>query len=206
MDFNSIADKLLLFHIDEQLTQKAHSEIAPYRNSTISDIQILNAKKAGVLLLVHPNNDKAHFTLIERSSYDGVHSRQISLPGGKVENQDIDISATALREAHEEVNINPKDVEIISQLSNIYVPPSNFYITPILGLSRKRPDYIPEKKEVNKILEIPILDLLSLNVLQQTKVTISKNMSFPTPYLNLQDKVVWGATAIILNELRHFLK
>jgi 8-oxo-dGTP pyrophosphatase MutT (NUDIX family) len=203
MDFNSAIQKLKQFEIDEHVKQIAHMEVAPFRNLIISNSQVLNAKKAAVLLLVHSHHNKAYFTLIERSSYDGVHSKQIALPGGKVENEDLNISDTALREAHEEVNIIPSDVQVITTLSNIYIPPSNFYITPILGISEKRPKYIAEEKEVNNILEIPLSALLNPSVLKQTTIK-SKKGNFKSPYLDLHNKIVWGATAMILNELKHF--
>ncbi|MFT6746024.1 MAG: 8-oxo-dGTP pyrophosphatase MutT (NUDIX family) [Glaciecola sp.] len=206
MKFITAIQKLEHFEISEQRKCDAHREIAPFRDTLISDTEIAKAKKAAVLLLVHPHDGQAHFTLIERSAYDGIHSKQIALPGGKVEKQDSDINETALREAHEEVNINPDDVKIISELSPIYVPPSNFYITPILGISEKRPNYIPEIKEVNHIIEVPLAELLKGPILKQTKISISKSSSFKTPYMDIKDKIVWGATAMILNELRHFLK
>ena len=206
MKYTTAIQKLEQFKISEQLKRDAHQEIAPFRETSITQSQIATAKKAAVLLLVHPHEDNAHFTLIERSAYDGVHSKQIALPGGKVEKQDLDINETALREAHEEVNIIPDDVKIVTGLSPIYIPPSNFYITPILGISKKRPDYIAEIKEVQHIIEVPLAELFKASILKQTKVSVSKSSSFKTPYLDIKDKIVWGATAMILNELRHFLK
>jgi 8-oxo-dGTP pyrophosphatase MutT (NUDIX family) len=203
MDFKHAIARLQEFQIDEQIKVAAHQEIAPFRATSIAETQILNAKKAAVLLLIHPHSEKAHFTLIERSSYEGIHSSQIALPGGKIENIDTNITATALREAQEEVNIHPSDVEIIGNLSEIYIPPSNFYITPVLGISRKRPSYLAQEREVNSILEVPLTELISPSVLKKTQVKIKGN-SINTPYLDLQGKIVWGATAMILNELRRF--
>jgi 8-oxo-dGTP pyrophosphatase MutT (NUDIX family) len=203
MDFKHAIARLQEFQIDEQIKVAAHQEIAPFRATSITETQILNAKKAAVLLLIHPHSEKAHFTLIERSSYEGIHSSQIALPGGKIENIDTNITATALREAQEEVNIHPSDVEIIGNLSEIYIPPSNFYITPVLGISRKRPSYLAQEREVNSILEVPLTELISPSVLKKTQVKIKGN-SINTPYLELQGKIVWGATAMILNELRRF--
>ena len=204
MDFYSTIQKLQRFEINEQLKQTAHMEVAPFRDLHISNTQTLNAKKAAVLLLIHSHQEEAYFTLIERSSYDGVHSNQIALPGGKVENEDLNIAQTALREAHEEVNIIPSDVQVLTALSNIYIPPSNFHITPILGISGKRPEYVAEEKEVNHILEVPLSELLNPSVLKETTIK-SKKGNFKSPYLDLHGKIVWGATAMILNELKHFL-
>lgn len=205
MDYYKVIETINRFEIDEQVKERAHKEIAPFRNNAISDNQILQAKKAAVLLLIHPNDNKAHFTLIERASYDGIHSKQIALPGGKFENEDINIFETALREAKEEVNISNSDVEIVSSLSTIFIPPSNFYITPVLGISQKRPHYIPEEKEVNDILEVSLSELLNPQVVKQTNIRANKQLNYTTPYLDLGNKIVWGATAMILNELRHFL-
>ena len=121
MDFDLVVQQLKQFQINEASRQVAHSEIAPFRDHNITSVQSLNAKKAGVLLLVHNHENKPYFTLIERSSYEGIHSKQIALPGGKVEPEDLNMTTTALREAQEEVNINPLNVTIIGFLSNVFV-------------------------------------------------------------------------------------
>jgi len=205
MNFISTIKTLQKLEIKENIKAKAHSEMAPYRELNVTPDQILKAKKAGVLLLIHPIKDQAYFTLIERAAYEGVHSSQIAFPGGKYEQEDLNIEKTALREAHEEVNIIPTDVKIITTLSNLYVPPSNFYITPVLGFSKVRPKYIAEQKEVQNILEIPLSELLNPNIIQETKIRMGKHGKITTPFLDLQNKIVWGATAVILNELRHHL-
>jgi hypothetical protein len=83
------------------------------------------------------DNGVIRTVLMKRSDYDGTHSGQISFPGGKVEDVDVDIVATALREAEEEVNIKPSEVRVIGQLTELYISPSNFLVHPILGILRQ---------------------------------------------------------------------
>jgi 8-oxo-dGTP pyrophosphatase MutT (NUDIX family) len=205
MNFQSIQAALKKFSIDKELTALAQKEVAPLRNNAFDDSVVKQAKKAGVLLLIHSVNGIANLTLIERPQYDGAHSSQIALPGGKVEKEDINITETALREAKEEVNINPDQVKIVGQLTSIYIPPSNFFVTPILAISSARPNYVAEEREVKSILEVPLSELIHPQVLKETKITLKKGIRIKTPYLDLQGKIVWGATAMILNEFRHHL-
>ena len=206
MNFEAIIEKLVQFKIDEATRAFAHQEIAPYRNTLVSESTLAQAKKAAVLMMVHPKKKLAHFTLIQRASYKGVHSKQIALPGGKVEDSDLNILETAKREAMEEVNIKPTEVQIIGTMSPIYVPPSNFFITPVLAYSHQRPAYLAQEREVNHILEIPLKALIGITNVSHTKISLGTNKQIDTPFLNLQDHLVWGATAMILNELRCFLR
>lgn len=205
MDYHKVKNALQNFSIDPSITAMAQKEIAPLRNNSFDESIVANAKKAGVLLCVHPVNNQAFFTLIERQTYSGAHSNQIAFPGGKVESSDQNIVETATREADEEVNIKSNHLQIIGELSSIYVPPSNFYVTPILALSSIQPDYAAQESEVKNIIEMPILELLKEDVVQETKIEIKKGIHFNTPYLHLQNKIVWGATAMILNEFRRWL-
>ncbi len=205
MDFQTLESLLQNFSISENITSVAQKEVAPLRNNAFDETIVNQAKKAAVLLLLHSLNGAAHFTLIERPQYDGTHSAQIALPGGKVEKLDTSITETALREAKEEVNINPNEVKVIGQLTSIYIPPSNFYVTPVLAISNTRPNYLAEAREVKSILEVPLEELLNPDVVKETKLTLKKGIRIKTPYLDLQGKIVWGATAIILNEFRRYL-
>ena len=204
MEFSE-AISLLNHYTKENLKGKiAHLEIAPFR-SKYPNLKSSLPKIAAVLVLLYPVNNETHFVLIERTTYKGKHSGQISFPGGKQEKGDASIIATALREAQEETNIYFEDLEIIGELSKIFIPPSNFEVTPILAISKKRPNFIPNKREVVNILEVTIKDLLKPETIKKTKIDVDIGKILNTPYFDLNSKIVWGATAMILNELKHYL-
>lgn len=202
MNFEQVLSRITEFPLHQEITKKAQQEVAPLRNNSFSETTIQQAKKAAVLLLIHQKNEKACFTLIERAEYDGTHSKQFALPGGKAELTDSNIIETAIREAEEEVNINAKEIKIIGELTSIYIPPSNFYVTPILAISEIRPNYIKQESEVKSIFEIPLTELFKNDVVQKTQLSLKKGIKINTPYLNLEEKIIWGATAMILNEFR----
>jgi 8-oxo-dGTP pyrophosphatase MutT (NUDIX family) len=164
------------------------------------------AKTACVLVLFYPLNNIPHIVLMKRPSYDGPHSGQVSLPGGKWELSDESFEYTALREAQEELNIEPSTVEIVGQLSPLFIPPSNFEVLPFLGICQQRPTFIKDPKEVDAILEIDIPFLLSEEVIKSKNMKLSGGLHFDTPYFDIQNEVVWGATAMMLFELRTILK
>ena len=206
MDLKILQNLFQAFEPDEALRQKALEELAPDRSLHYPQEKIDRARKAGVLLNVFQDTDGLYFTLIERPRYEGVHSGQIALPGGKAENFDQDIIATAVREAHEEVNIHPKAVQVITSLPSIYIPPSNFLVTPVLSFCTERPDFKADPREVHSIIQVPLRDLLREPIISSTTVELKGGFKLKTNYLAIQDKIVWGATAIILNDFRHHLK
>lgn len=202
--FPNVIEYLKKHAFDNQIGNKAHLEIAPYRDILSLETNI-NATLAAVLLLVYPINNIPHFVVIKRPTYNGNHSNQIALPGGKKESTDLDIIQTAIREAQEEVNVSEQELQVISQLSPLYIPNSNFNLTPVLAFSESKPNFIPDQREVEQIIEIPLFELLQKEVFQQTKVELSSGIKIQTPYLQLQNQIVWGATGMILNEFRQIL-
>jgi 8-oxo-dGTP pyrophosphatase MutT (NUDIX family) len=183
----------------------AHIEVAPYRKVDFSDNDIVNAKKSGVLILFYLKEGEIYTVLIQRHKYDGKHSGQISFPGGKYEETDEDISYTALREANEEVGIVKDDVEIIGQISNVFIPISNFYVSPVLGFIDYYPEFDIDNYEVEGLIELKLADLIATKELKESKITLSNNTFLKVPSFIIDNKIVWGATALILNELRHIL-
>ena len=115
-----------------------------------------DARLSAVLILFYPLNDSIYTVLIQRPTYDGVHSGQVAFPGGKKEPGDVDLIATALREAHEEVGIDPANVEVLGPLTQLYIPPSNFLVTPVVGVSLQQPKLVSDQHEVQEIMETNI--------------------------------------------------
>lgn len=204
MDFSQAVSILNHYTKENLKGENSHLEIAPFRTK-YQGLKSSSPKIAAVLVLLYPIKDETHFVLIERTTYKGQHSGQISFPGGKKEKADISIIETALREAQEETNIYKEDLQIIGELSKVFIPPSNFEVTPILGISNKRPDFIPNKREVVNILEVKIKDLIDPKMMKKIKIELDKGKILNTPCFDLNSKTVWGATAMILNELKHYL-
>lgn len=164
-----------------------------------------NHRKSGVLILFYPDSNKAFFPLIKRPEYPGVHSGQIAFPGGKMEPEDENVIQTALREAEEEVGIDRSKVEILGQLSDLFIPTSNFLVSPVLGFTDHRPDLTPEEKEVSRIISTELLQLFDPKVKKQTLLQLGPNLRLDTPYFEIDGEMVWGATAMILSELIQIL-
>ena len=183
--------------------------VPPYRKELLNfqKVNFEKAKKAGVLALFYPGDDKrAKFVLMRRKAYKGVHSAQVSFPGGKVEKQDDSIKATALRETYEEVGVPIYDIEILCGFSEIYIPPSNFYVYPFLALTKNRPLFKPQESEVELLIEVDLEAFLHHKVLKTSKVSTSYGIETEVSAFFLNGHVVWGATAMMLSEIKDVLK
>ena len=160
-----------------------------------------DVRKGGVLILFYPADSKIYMVFIKRTEYPGVHSGQISFPGGGWELSDKDIVETALREAEEEIGINRNSVVPIAKLTDLFIPPSNFLVTPIVGYTNERPDFIPDPEEVDRILEVPLDKLLDETNILEKEITIFPELSLNVPCFYVDGNVIWGATAMMLHEL-----
>lgn len=175
------------------------------RNEHIFDRKDMSkARLSSVLILLYPDAGQIKLVLIRRSEYDGVHSGQLSFPGGSKEKEDTEMINTALRESYEETRILPDDVSIIGQLSELFIPPSNFVVTPVIGCSAKRPDFVADPVEVAEIIEIPLVDLVNPESIKHKMVTAGlRTLEVPCYFIN--NNIIWGATAMILGELIEIL-
>ncbi len=160
-----------------------------------------NPATAAVMVLLYPKNNQTHVVLIVRPSYPGVHSSQISFPGGRYEADDLHFEQTAYRECFEEVGVHPDDIKIIKPLAEVYIPPSNFLVYPFLGYATKPLAFTPQLSEVHKILEVPLDFFINSNNLTQEKMNTSYGESICMSGWNYQGYFIWGATAMMLSEL-----
>ena len=158
----------------------------------------MQAKNAAVLVLMYPINGVPHLLFTQRTADLSTHSNQISFVGGSHDAQDASSVHTALREAHEEVGIAPEEVQVLGALSKTYIPPSNFLVYPIVGALPQKPKLVPQPTEVAEVLEIPLSVFLSQKYIEQITVP----QGWQVPAFVFENRRIWGATAIILGELR----
>jgi 8-oxo-dGTP pyrophosphatase MutT (NUDIX family) len=189
--------------------KEAHYKMAPLERIEKMEkleLQSKNPKIAAVMMLFYPKNGTTHIVLIVRNSYEGVHSAQIAFPGGKFEPEDETFEITALRETFEEIGIHPDRIEILRQFTHLYIAPSNFLVYPYLGICKEEILFVPDSSEVAAIIELP----LSLFLGEETMVSVSISTSYANdimvPAFKIGEHIVWGATAMMLSELKEVLK
>ncbi len=157
-------------------------------------------RKGAVLILLYEKEGEIWFPMIQRPLYDGVHSGQMALPGGRYEEIDGDLKVTAMRETQEEIGVDPGQVGVIGHLSEFMVSASNHLIVPYVGFSKEIPRFIPDEVEVDEIIEAPLSQLLDKSRLKEKEIVTAHGYRLHSPYFDIQDKVVWGATAMMLSE------
>jgi 8-oxo-dGTP pyrophosphatase MutT (NUDIX family) len=188
---------------------EAHIKMAPLeRLESLKNIYLenKNPRIAAVMMLFYPKNERTHLVLIVRKTYKGVHSAQIAFPGGKYELDDDNYAETALRETHEEVGIHPDKIEILKPFTELYIPPSNFMVHPFLGISTEELVFVPEPSEVAEIIELPLSVFLSDSIVVDTNLSTSYADNINVPAFKIENHIVWGATAMMLSELKEVLK
>jgi 8-oxo-dGTP pyrophosphatase MutT (NUDIX family) len=185
----------------------AHKEMAPIHRPLPSEARLwADTKYSGVLVLMYPSNERIHTALMMRPDYAGVHSNQVSFPGGRREESDADIQVTALREAEEELGIRKENVSVIGHLSELYIPPSKSLVTPVLAFSDHRPEFIPDQREVEAIIEADLFEMFQDKYFNNTDIVTSKYLMRKVPAILYQGYTIWGATAMILNEFKWVLR
>lgn len=200
--------------VQEQITnglpgEAAHSHLMPINRPFTS--QSLKEKpsyrKSAVGLILFPEIHSPKCILIERPSYDGVHGGQISFPGGKMDPEDLHLEHTARRECYEEVNLPLGDGEFIGELSEVYIPVSQFLVQPFIFTLNQKPILSPDEREVESIIEFSVFDLLNEDILKTKDIQLSQEYTQKNvPYFDIDGHIVWGATAMMLSEFREILR
>ncbi len=168
---------------------------------------IKTAKQAGVLALFYPNkNNTTQLVLILRKTYHGVHSGQVGFPGGKLEDTDKSLKAAAVRETFEEVGVPIHDIEVVRALTPVYIPPSHFNVSPFLGFCKHTPNFKKQDAEVEAILEVALSALLNENNVVTQLLATSYSAEAEVPAFKLSNTIVWGATAMMLSEIKDLFK
>ena len=150
-------------------------------------------------MLFYPDiNNETRLVLMLRNTYKGVHSNQISLPGGKVDRLDKSLKDTALRETHEEIGLHKDDIDIVGDLSSVYIPPSNFNVYPFIGYINTTPIFRPDPKEVSLILKPKLDYVLNMDIVDSLVEVNGSTQKVPS-YI-IDNHILWGATAIMVHE------
>lgn len=198
-----------------ELVEKIQQELQQPLPSTSAQLKMANAFRktqpddprkvqvASTLLLLYEKEGAWYFPLIQRTSSNpnDRHSGQIAFPGGKREEADLNLEMTAVREAEEEIGVSAKDITVLGRLTELYIPVSNFMVHPFVGYLPYVPSFVRQQSEVLEVLEIPLLDLKNPTNRKKKEIKLSQGIRLKdVPYFDIQEKTIWGATAMILSE------
>jgi 8-oxo-dGTP pyrophosphatase MutT (NUDIX family) len=187
-----IAEKLkILPGIEAQKLMKPHVRTLQPAPSS--------AKKAAVLIVLYYKQNQLSTVFIQRPEYNGAHSGQISLPGGMHECSDSNMLATAIREANEEIGVNPHHINILGALTPLYIEVSNTNVHPFVAFSEKIIDFRIDTKEVVHIIETPVSYFSNPENRHVGNIKV-RDKDIEAPWYDIQGKQIWGATAMIMAE------
>ncbi len=198
MEFKRFIDRL----VDELSREKLPGHAEQVKMAPEARIMRSNKGKeasAAVLILLFEKEGAPYLVLTRRKEYEGAHGGQISLPGGKTELRDGTLIETALRETEEEIGVNRQKITIIGQLTDLYIPVSNFMVSPFIAYTMNIGDYKIDPSEVEYIIECNLYDLLSPDNIKRKKVQVDLQR-LTVPYFQIDNEEIWGATAMILSE------
>lgn len=207
IDFSSFIVQLQI-QLNHLPGERAHQQLMPLNRPFTSEAlkRKPNYRSSAVAVILFPENEEIKSILIQRPDYDGAHGGQISLPGGKRDDTDIDLIYTARREAFEEISLPFEAGIYLGKMSEIYIPPSNFLVEPHIFYVDDLPELIGDTREVQSIITFNIFDILHPEVI---KVGDIRNINHLTrknvPYFEIQGYKVWGATGMILAEMREII-
>lgn len=160
-----------------------------------------NHRNSAVLMPLFPYRGEIYTALIRRPVYEGMHSGQLALPGGKVEESDASLKQTALRETMEEVGLTLPETAIFGSLTSVYIPPSNFLVHPFVAKLEARPEWVPDAHEVESVLEFPLSQVFDPSVKDRRRIAVGKDFFVEAPCYVLNGEILWGATAMMFAEL-----
>ncbi len=184
----------LLMRLKRPLSSVAKTEANSYRESAVG-------------IVLHPFKDSIHCILIRRPSYEGAHGGQISFPGGKRDASDIDLEYTARRECLEEIALPHDHAELIHPLTEVFIPVSKFSVQPYIFFTDNLPELTPDEREVEEIISFDLLELARKKEIPRTSIPINAGFTMKdVPYFDINGHIVWGATAMMLAEMKVLLE
>ena len=199
----------LIFHLKQRMNnslpgENSHKKMkVNFSNNTKLPFSKNKAKPAAVLILLYPNNNKIYFYLTKRADTVKYHKGQISLPGGSKENNET-LLDTALRETQEEIGIDKHQISILGKITPLFIPVTGFMVTPFISYISKKPKTILDEIEVAELLSVNIRDLLNNDILIMDRDINGSSVSIP--YFSLNNHQVWGATSMVLSELKDIIQ
>ena len=199
---------LLAESVEELPSWESHQKLSPpYRQKfDLEYVKRTNPRSASVMILLYQNEDgEVEFPVTMRVSYEGAHSHQFSLPGGQFEEQDISFDETAIRETVEELGVDYENIEIVRQLSEMYIPPSNFLVYPYIGIYHGEPHFNPDEREVQYVVPLNLEAFLNADYEVFEREFSGQVVEIPGYNIG-DDEFLWGATAMILEEFKDYLK
>jgi 8-oxo-dGTP pyrophosphatase MutT (NUDIX family) len=200
-------NEIFIDQLEQDLRSNLPGRMAQYKMAP--ELRLENQhgyyQNAAVMILLFIRDGSWHTVLMKRPEYAGAHSNQISLPGGKFEESDADLEATALREIREEIGIDDRQIRILGNLSRLHIPVSRIEVLPVVGFFPEEPDFLPDPSEVAYLIETPLADLLDpLNAREKFRTLMCKLVR--VPYFQIGKEHVWGATAMILSEFLEIVR
>ncbi|MES2589002.1 MAG: CoA pyrophosphatase [Bacteroidota bacterium] len=189
--------------------EEAHQKMAPLNRPISSYAKSMsdNYKESGVAVVIYKQAENHQIVLIQRPVYDGKHSGQVSFPGGKKEENDENLLQTAIRECFEEIGVSLNENQHIGKLTPVFIPVSNFHVEAHLFYLESMPEFKADEREVSEIFSIKLDHLLDDDFVKKMDMEIPNAIYLKEiPYFDLENKIIWGATALILNELKELLR
>ena len=200
-DFTTFIEKLTLRLKEPLPGQTAHDKMASESRLKLKmPSPNERTRESAVLILFYPAENEIFIPLILRPQYDGVHGGQMAFPGGRVEKEDENLIRTAMREAQEEIGIRLTDITVLGQLTKLFIPPSNFFVQPVIGFMNHKPDFYPDAREVDEVIEITLEEIINPKIIGR-KILNIRGVDIDAPYYQIQEHTVWGATAMMISEL-----
>lgn len=199
----------LIDHLAQPLPgEEAHRAFSPFRQ--VSSEVLKTAEKvrlSAVAIVLFEQFENWYTIVIQRQQYEGTHSGQISFPGGKWEQDDPSLRHTALRECREEIGISEDQLEFIGKLTDVYIPVSTFLIEPYVFIWNN-PDetFTLSEREVASVHLLDLSQLVDDQRIVLIDVPMANGLTLPrVPHFDFDDFKIWGATALLLNELKTIL-
>jgi len=185
---------------------QAHQEFLPEgRPQFAEDYREEKTRNAAVMPIISPIHNEAYLTLIVRTTYNGAHSGQVAFAGGKWEKKDDSFLDTAYREVEEEIGVSKNKLIYCRKLTSLYVPVSDFRIYPFLAFSKEPLTFLRQESEVAKIITLPLKELFSNRANKKVDIAVENTTKIQVPAFVYKDYFIWGATSMILNELKQVI-
>lgn len=202
--FKQQLNKRFLGHLPGKAAQY---KLAPLHRLAENEDDIAHHKpvESSVLLVLYPDKNSVFIPVILRNEYNGAHSGQISLPGGRKEKDDISDFSTALRETFEEIGLRTDSLSFSGKLTDLYIPRSNFLVHPFVAISDIKPQFNTDIKEVKELLIVKLSDLISPKAVIERKLSLG-NTTITAPGFDVHGHFMWGATAMIFSEFIEIVK